>query len=312
MNLSWQGENPIHTGLPQPLADYWLSTEAVFIEPGSSVIGPRRLSDQLPALCTELKKRRREPLDGVLLVLSTADFVDLDDQKLETFAQDMRQLLVDICREVGSDAPVYIVLNRYDTLWGFAEAFAWSAERAREDAWGWRVPPQTPTEHTQQAIFAGLDGLGARIEALALARVASEDAVEVRIKAFQHLVEAREMLVKLKEVLKILSVANAYEKAPWIRAMIVGCAVPGMGDRIRAAMDRFSNMGLMQAPYDPSRSNRPGGLPIFSFVRDIVVPERDLVPLRPRWRDDTMTVICFIVGIVFALFGGIAPFVVVP
>ena len=72
------------------------------------------------------------------------------------------------------------------------------------------------------------------------------------------------------------------------------------------------DMPQRAAPYDPARSNRPGGLPIFGFVRDVVVPERDLVPLRTRWRDDKLTVIAFLVGIVFALFGGIAPFLVAP
>jgi type VI protein secretion system component VasK len=313
MNLTWVGENPVRTGVPQQLADYWISNEAVFIEPGPTVVGPRRLADQLPALCAELlKKRPREPLDGVVLILSTLDFADLDEQKLETYAQEQRQFLVDVCRELGSDTPVYIVLNRYDTLWGFAEAFAWSAERAREEPWGFRVPPATPSQQAQAAMFTGLEGLGARIEAQCLARLSSEEPPEIRIKAYQHLVEAREMLVRLKEVLKVLAITNAYEKAPWVRALTVGCAVPGMGDRIRATMERFSNMGLMQAPYDPSRSTRPGGLPIFSFVRDIVVPERDLVPLRTRWRDDGFTVVAFLVGIVFALFGGIAPFLVAP
>jgi len=313
MNLTWKGENPLRTNVAQQLAEYWIAEEAIFLEPGPSVVGPRRIADQLPSLCAELLRRRpREPLDGVILVLSAADFSDLDEQKLETFAHDQRQLLVDVCREVGSDIPVYIVLNRYDTLWGFAEAFAWSAERSREEPWGFRVPPATPSQLAQAALFEGLEGLAARIEAQCLWRLSGEEQVETRIKAFQHLVEGREMLGKLKEVLKVLAITNAYEKAPWVRALIAGCAVPGMGDRIRAAMERFTNMGLMQAPYDPARSTRPGGLPIFGFVRDVVVPERDLVPLRTRWRDDKLTVAAICVGIVFALFGAIAPFLAPP
>lgn len=313
MNLTWKGDNPLRTGVAQQLAEYYLAEEAVFLEPGPSVVGPRRVADQLPSLCAELLKRRpREPLDGVLLVLSVADFADLDEGRLEAYAQEQRQVLLDVCRELGADIPVYIVLNRYDTLWGFAEAFAWSAERAREEPWGFRVPPQTPSQQAQAALADGLEGLGARIEAQCLWRLSGEEGVEQRIKCFQHLVEAREMLVKLAEVIRILALANAYERAPWIRALIAGCAVPGMGDRIRAGMERFANMGLMQAPYDPARPTRPGGLPIFGFVRDIVVPERDLVPLRTRWRDDKLTVIAFVVGIVFALFGAIAPFLAPP
>ncbi len=313
MNLTWKGDQPFRTNVAQQLAEYWIANEAVFLEPGATVIGPRRIADHLPSLCAELMKRRpREPLDGVILILNVADFADLDEQKLETYATEQRQILVDLCRGLGADIPVYIVLNRYDTLWGFAEAFAWSAERSREEPWGFRVPPATPSQQAQAALYEGLEGLIARIEAQCLWRLSGDEPMETRIKAFQHLVEAREMQTRLKEVLKTLAIANAYERAPWLRALIAGCAVPGMGDRIRAAMDRFTNMGLMQAPYDPARPTRPGGLPIFGFVRDIVVPERDLVPLRTRWRDDKVTVIAFLVGIVFALFGAIAPFAFQP
>lgn len=313
MNLTWKGDQPFKAGMNQQLCDYWIASEAIFLEPGSSVIGPRRVADQLPGLCAELvKKRPREPLDGIILVLNALDIADKDETALETYAGDMRTLLIDLCRELGSDAPVYIILNHYDTLWGFAEAFAWGPTRQGEEPWGFRVPPETPSQQAQGALAAGLDGLGARIEAQALSHVSSEEGVEQRIKALQHLVEARELLERLREVLRMLSVANAYERAPWIRALIVGCAVPGVGDRIRAGMSRFSNMGLMQAPYDQNRAQRPGGLPIFSFVRDVVVPERDLVPLHTRWRDDMLTVICFIVGIVFLLVGIILPFVVTP
>ena len=31
---------------------------------------------------------------------------------------------------------------------------------------------------------------------------------------------------------------------------------------------------------------RPGGLPIHALVKTVVLPEKDLVPLRVRWRDD--------------------------
>src|SRR5262249_54241215 len=43
MNLSWSGnDGPLNTGLPQQLCTFWMPQEAVFIEPESQVLGPRR------------------------------------------------------------------------------------------------------------------------------------------------------------------------------------------------------------------------------------------------------------------------------
>ncbi len=61
-------------------------------------------------------------------------------------------------------------------------------------------------------------------------------------------------------------------------------------------MARFANMGLMQAQAIPGASQRPGGLPIHAFMKRVILPERDIVPLRVRWRDDKLVLACFVVG----------------
>jgi type VI secretion system protein ImpL len=46
---------------------------------------------------------------------------------------------------------------------------------------------------------------------------------------------------------------------------------------------------------------RPGGLPIHAFVPTVVLPEREIVPLRVRWRDDKLLVGAWIAGGVLLL-----------
>lgn len=310
MNLTWQGDGKV----PMPasaLCTYFVAKEAVFIEAGERICGPNKNVDFLHALGEELKKARpREPLDALLLNISSTDVAELGEQTLEPHAQGLRNYLVEICKTIGADIPVYVVANRYDTLWGFAEVFQWNADRAKEEAWGFVLPPETPSQSALPKIAEGIHGLAARIEAFCLARLSSEDGVEQRMRAFQHLSESKQFLEKLHEVLKIIAFANRYERAPWVRALILGAAVPGVGDRIRASIARFNNMGLIQNPYDQARATRPGGLPVFSFMRTTVLPEKELVPLRIRWRDDKLTIIGLIVGVVFAVAASVLYFAV--
>lgn len=283
---------------------YWIAKEAVLIEAREPIVGPNKNAELLRELCGQLvKSRPREPLDGILLVLSATDVAERSDESLESHAQQLRSYLVDVCRELVADIPVYVIVNRYDTLWGFAEVFAWNAERAKEDAWGFAVPPDVPSQDAWPKIESGIAGLGGRLEATCLAKLSGEDGIEQRIRAFQHLVEARVFLERLRDLMKILAFKSAYERAPWIRAVILGAAVPGVGDRLRAGAARFANMGLYQNPYDPHRSQRPGGLPLHMFMKGIVLPEKELVPLRTRWRDDPATVVGIIFGILFILGG---------
>src|SRR5690349_20538952 len=87
MKLTWpSGDGTVRTGLPQQYCTYWMAQEDVFIEPQAQVVGPQRDPPALGMLCTELATARpREALDGVILVLSVAEFVDLDESGLEKY-----------------------------------------------------------------------------------------------------------------------------------------------------------------------------------------------------------------------------------
>lgn len=311
MNLTWPpGDGRLQIGAVEPRCTYWLAQEALFIEPEASVLGPRREPGQLTALCEELRRsRKREPIDGILLVLSIADFIDLDEQGLADYARRMRAYLVEVGRALRADVPTYVLLTRYDTLWGFAEVFQWTLERGREEPWGFTLPVETAPESAVPRILEEIEGLNARLESYCLARVGSEDPPEVRMRAFQHLAEVRALSARLRTLFEALAMANAFERAPWLRAVALGSALPGMGDRPRAGVRRFINMGLALPPSAPA-SPRPGGLPMHATMRTVVLPERDLVPLRKRFRDDPFTLFCFVGGVLLLVAAGVTELIV--
>ena len=138
-------------------------------------------------------------------------------------------------------------------------------------------------------------GLAARLEAFCLAKLSSEDSPDQRARAYQHLAESRLVFEKLKAILHILAVGNAYERAPWLRALTIGSATPGTGDKLRAGVARFYSMGYAPPVFQPPP--RPGGLPMHQYMQVVVIPDKDIVPTRTRWRDDKLIVIALIAGI---------------
>jgi type VI secretion system protein ImpL len=281
MSLTWEGnDGPYKTNAPTQLCTYWMPKEAVFIEPEGSVLGTGRQASLLKELCDELRVARpREPVDGLLLVLNIADFIDLDETPFEKYANGLRRYLVEIAQAMHAEVPTYVVLTRYDTVWGFAEVFGWSPERRDEDPWGFNLPLDTPPQGALARIKDQLGGLNARFENFCLAKLCSEDPPEARIRAFQHLGEVRALTEKLRALFSIIAMDNAFERAPWIRAVAVGSAVPGGGgDKMRAGVARFFNMGLSPGPAT-GVSSRPGGLPFHAFMSTVILAERDLVPL---------------------------------
>ncbi|HSN98134.1 MAG TPA: type VI secretion system protein [Candidatus Nanopelagicales bacterium] len=305
MDLTWEGQGPLAIGFPQAQCTYWLAREALFIEPEGAVLGPRRNPQSLAALCQDLKAiRPREPADGILLVLNIAEFIDLDEQQLQDYAANLRAYLVEVGKALQEDVPTYVVLTRYDTLWGFAEVFQWGPERVREEPWGFVLPFDTDSQNAVPRIKEELEALNARFEAFCLHRMLSEDPAEQRTRAFQHLAEVRALKERLGTLFEVIFRANAYERAPWIRAVIIGSAVPGTGDRLRAGVTRFLNMGLAQPAPTPAAS-RPGGLPIHAFMKLVVLPEKDLKRTRTRWRDDPVFLVALILGVLLLVATGI-------
>ena len=298
MNLTWSsGDGPLQIGIPQQQCTYWMPREAVFIEPEGTVVGPNRKPELLKQFGEELRRSRpREHLDGILLVVNVAAFIDLDEPALEAYANNLRRYLAEVAEALYTDVPVYVVITRYDTLWGFAEVFQWGIDRKNEEPWGFTLPLDTEPAKALPRIKEELIGLNARLEAFCLAKLSSDDAPEQRMRGFQHLAEVRTFMEKLTHVFTTIAMANSFERAPWIRAVALGSAVPGNGDRLRSGMARFANMGLMQAQAIPGASQRPGGLPIHAFMKRVILPERDIVPLRVRWRDDKLVLACFVVG----------------
>ena len=303
MNLTWpSGDGTLRTGLPQQYSTYWMAQEAVFIEPGKQIVGPERDAPALGMLASELLLARpREALDGILLVLSVAEFCDLDESALERYAQNLRKYLIEIGRALNADVPVYIVVTRYDVLWGFPDVFQWNKDRAREDPWGFLMSGDQLTSEQKDKMDEELAGLAARLEAFCLAKISSDDPPDQRARGYQHLVESRLVMDKLKSVLHVLGAANAYERAPWIRSLTIGSATPGNGDKLRAGIMRFYSMGYAPPTFAPPP--RPGGLPMHQYMQVVVLPDKDLVPTRTRWRDDKLILIGFIAGAALFLVG---------
>jgi type VI secretion system protein ImpL len=298
LNLSWpRGDQPLALGQPQPQCTYWLPAKAVFIEPGPTVLGPNRQSTLLAELCEELKvKRPREPIDGIVLIVSAALLADFEEDAVDRYAKSLRRYLIEIGQALGADVPAYVVVTAFDTLWGFGDAFKWSAERRNEQAWGFSLPPGLTTAETPARVKQELEGLVARIEAMGFAKLASEEPPEERARGYQLLAEARDVLARLGDVMQMLTMANAFERAPWIRSLALGSGIPGTGNRLRHRVIQFSQMGYY--PSHQSGTPQPGGMPLHAVLDDVLLPERDIVPTRVRWRDDRLLVVLTVLGAV--------------
>ncbi len=296
LNLSWPwNDGPVVMQVSEPMCTYWMPEKAVFIEPGNRVVGGSAQHGLLGELCGALLKvRPREPVDGILLIVSVPLLADATEDQVDDYAKELRRSLIDVSQALAADVPTYIVVTGYDDLWGFGDVFRWTSERRDEEPWGFSLPVNITPAETPERIQKELDGLMARIESMCFAKVAAEDDATERSRAFQHLAEASDVLGKLGDLMKAVTMDNAFERAPWVRALAIGSGVPSTGQRLRHDAQRMLNMGFQ--PPAQSGTPTPGGMPLHALVDTVLMPERDIVPTRLRWRDDKFLILMFMLG----------------
>ncbi|MBI4702912.1 MAG: hypothetical protein HY794_14890 [Desulfarculus sp.] len=296
MNVHWPaGDEPLSIQAPQQMCTYWMPRGAVIIEPEAPVMGPQRNRTLLRELCAELAHRRpREPIDALLLIVSCRTLADGGEHEAREHARALRAYVAEVTGYLAADVPIYVVATGYDALWGFGDAFQWTAERKDEEPWGFTLPIDLAVADGHDRIKIEIEGLMARIESVCFGKLSTEEPPPTRARAFQHLLEARALEAKLAAFFDRFTTANAFERTPWVRALVLGSALPGSGQALRCLGAELARLGLTLPAH--SGTERPGGLPIYAMMDYVILPERDLVPLRTRWRDDRAFIWTAILG----------------
>ena len=223
---------------------------------------------------------------------------------MENYARALRTYVSEVYAYMRAEIPIYVVVTAYDTLWGFGDAFQWTMDRKDEEPWGFTLPVDLASTDGKERIGAELEGLRARMESVGFDKLSSEAPPDARARAFQHLAEMRSLVAKLGQVLTSLTTVNAFERTPWVRALVIGSAIPGTGERLRHLAPEFSQMGL----FSPAQCGtpQPGGLPMHGLLESVLIPEREIVPLRLRWRDDGLFVVMSILAILLWVGTGVS------
>ena len=70
-----------------------------------------------------LKKNRvRQPINGVILAISLADLIGLDDQQIEAHVTEIRSRLRELHETLKIQFPVYLLFTKADLVSGFMSA----------------------------------------------------------------------------------------------------------------------------------------------------------------------------------------------
>ncbi|RWE30782.1 MAG: type VI secretion system membrane subunit TssM [Mesorhizobium sp.] len=137
------------SGNAQPVAgvggtrscDWWFTDDAVLIDTAGRYTTQesdreRDKASWLAFLGLLKKYRTRQPINGVILAISLADLIGLDDQQFDAHVTEIRSRLRELHETLKIQFPVYLLFTKADLVSGFMDYFGDLDEARRRKVWG--------------------------------------------------------------------------------------------------------------------------------------------------------------------------------
>jgi type VI secretion system protein ImpL len=170
--------------------DWWFTDEAVFLDTAgryttqdSDLASDSEGWKEFLALLSKYRKRR--PLNGIVLTISTHDLMTQGESERDAHVEAARRRLNEITRELHIQLPVYVMVTKCDMVAGFTEYFDDLTQEGRAQVWGVTFPyEQTQRGDAPDRFGAEFDALMSRLNARLFPRLEQERGARRRATIF--------------------------------------------------------------------------------------------------------------------------------
>lgn len=298
------GEGAIRGSPNTPYCDWWFTEEAVLIDTAGRYTTQDSDAQIDHAGWTgflQLLKRyrRRRPINGVILAVSTTDLLRQDEAGRTAHVAALRARLKELHEQLGLRFPIYVLVTKCDLLAGFVEFFDTLGQEERGQAWGltFQADASQPGALRPEAALAAFPGefdlLEQRLQARVLARMQAERDPERRALIYRFPQQFAGMRDVLDTFLKGVFEPSRYEPPALLRGVYFssGTQEGTPLDRVMSALAAsFGVDRQMLAPHGGGPQGMEGRSYFLTRVlRDVIFPEAELAGVdhalerRRRW-----------------------------
>jgi type VI secretion system protein ImpL len=183
--------------------DWWFTDEAVFLDTAgryttqdSDATSDSEGWKEFLALLGKYRKRR--PVNGIVLTISTHDLMTQGDAEREAHVEAARRRLNEFTQELHIQLPVYVMVTKCDMVAGFTEYFDDLTQEGRAQVWGVTFPyEQTLNGEAPEVFGSEFDALMSRLNGRLFPRLEEERGARRRATIFafpQQMAALRERL----------------------------------------------------------------------------------------------------------------------
>ncbi len=281
--LARETEDPAVSGVGGTrLCDWWFADEAVLID----TAGRYTTHDSDAAvdragwqgfLQILRRTRPRQPVNGVIVVLSLHDLVHADPAERAAQARAVRQRIDEVTEHLKLRVPVYVVFSKSDQLRGFDAYFDDLDPAGRSQVWGMTFP----LDGSVDAFGPEFRLLVGRLQERLVERLQAERAAERRALIGSFPLQVASLEQPLTELLRAAFVGTRLDPAPLLRGVYLTSATQEGTpiDRMTGLLAR--SFGLDQKHVPSLRPVQGRSYFIDRLLRDVILGEAMLVARGP-------------------------------
>ncbi|MDM8542951.1 type VI secretion protein IcmF/TssM N-terminal domain-containing protein [Desulfococcaceae bacterium HSG9] len=174
------------------------------------------------------EKRRRCPINGVVMLISAFDLVNDPQETRIAKAQMMRRHIRYVQTILKVLTPVYFVVMGMERVIGFTDFFYGLSKDEQKQIWGWSNPHLTETVFNIHMFFKAFDELTAQLKRQRMVRLSKDISPEVANRGAMFPDEFASMAEPLSDYINTLFTANRYDAPPVFRGFyFTGGSDPG-------------------------------------------------------------------------------------
>lgn len=148
--------------------DWWFSDETVLLDTAGRYTthesNKQADKEEWQGFLALLKKfRPKQPLNGVLLTISTLQVLNSSEKDLKEHATSIRARISELYHELETPLPIYILVTKADLIGGFNEFYSNLSSEQRKQVWGFTFKHN---EASSQPVLSQLPTELAKLEAL--------------------------------------------------------------------------------------------------------------------------------------------------
>ena len=230
---------------------WWLASDAVFLDTAGRYAVREEDHQEWAAFLRLLQRRRKQPIDAVVLQVGTDELLDRSPADVERSALQLRERLEELTQILGVQIPIHLLFNKIDLLDGFAEFFEDLTEAERDRAWGFSLDAEILQALPGRSIGALLDEkiqtLIATLIGRQTSRVLAQKTRETREAALGFPSQVEALHAPLRRFIEVLVEAQPGGDRPRLAAIYLASAAQP-GERRPGARHHLATQLSLGAP----------------------------------------------------------------